>query len=335
MAALKNMHVFLKVISIEKRSTFMKYIVQTFDDSAKAEWRLKQVLASNLGKYAELFEKDLVYHEFLPMFFKFCSDNVARVSNAVCDALCPILLQFNEDEAKQASIVRIVKNRYCKARTFKKRQLFVKMMGGQMLQNKDLFEKYFKYDFLLIANDRVDNVRIAFAKVIRHHFMKEISGKFVDDQDFNDAVAVLKQDTCEDVRVQVSDIETMTSNGDNRLVTMETFLNSIENSKMSSNWSDSDSSYSEDELKIEQEIKRHNSEDEIDHGPVLKSLRMNRQLELINEREQKKLEKEEKRKASAAQVKDLLEEATDFENKDDQIDSTAKNEKGENFDEDD
>lgn len=92
MAALKNMHVFLKVISIEKRSTFMKYIVQTFDDSAKAEWRLKQVLASNLGKYAELFEKDLVYHEFLPMFFKFCSDNVARVSYAVCDALCPILL---------------------------------------------------------------------------------------------------------------------------------------------------------------------------------------------------------------------------------------------------
>jgi len=176
---------------------------------------------------------------------------------------------------------------------------------------------------LLIVNDRVQNVRIAFAKVIRHHFLKEISGKFVDDQEFNDAVTVLKQDTCEDVRVLVSDIECMTNNGNNRLVTMETFLKAIENSKIQSNWSDSDSSYSEDELNIEREIKRHNSEDEIDHGPVLQSLRMNRQIELINEREMKKLEKEEKRKQSAASVKDLLDEATDIGNgNEEQIDST-------------
>jgi len=50
-----------------------------------------------------------------------------------------------------------------------------------MLQNKELFEKYFKLDFLLIANDRVSNVRIAFAKVMRHHFMKEISACFIYD----------------------------------------------------------------------------------------------------------------------------------------------------------
>lgn len=61
MAALKNMHVFLKVISPEKRLVFLKYIVSTFDESAKAEWRLKQTLAANLGKYAELFDKEQVY----------------------------------------------------------------------------------------------------------------------------------------------------------------------------------------------------------------------------------------------------------------------------------
>lgn len=83
------------------------------------------MLASNLGNYAELYDKDLVYTEFLPMFFKFCSDNVARVSNAVCNALCPILIKFNDDEVKQMSIVRIVTKRYYKSITFKKRQLFV------------------------------------------------------------------------------------------------------------------------------------------------------------------------------------------------------------------
>ncbi len=37
--------------------------------------------------------------------------------------------------------------------------------------------------------------------------------------------------------------------------------------------SDTFSITSEDEQKIESEIHRHNSEDEIDHGPVLRSLR--------------------------------------------------------------
>lgn len=41
--------------------------------------------------------------------------------------------------------------------------------------------------------------------------------------------------------------------------------------------SDTDSINSEEESRIENEIKRHNSEDEIDHGLVLKSLRMSRQ----------------------------------------------------------
>ena len=41
--------------------------------------------------------------------------------------------------------------------------------------------------------------------------------------------------------------------------------------------SDTDSINSEEESRIDNEIKRHNSEDEIDHGLVLKSLRMSRQ----------------------------------------------------------
>ena len=130
MSALKNLHIFLKVVSTEKRSQFIKYIVQTFDDSIKSEWRLKQVLASNLGNYCELFEKDLIYTEFLPMFFKYCSDSVCRVAYSTTNALCPILMKFNDDESKQASIARIIKTRYCKARTYKKRQLFIMMMTG-------------------------------------------------------------------------------------------------------------------------------------------------------------------------------------------------------------
>ena len=57
-------------------------------------------MAQNLGNYAELFESSLVYTEFLPMFFKFCSDNVVTVSRSVCDALAPIIEKFDDDEVK-------------------------------------------------------------------------------------------------------------------------------------------------------------------------------------------------------------------------------------------
>lgn len=77
--------------------------------------------------------------------------------------------------------MKVILHRYYKARTFKKRQLFISMCKGQMMMKKDIFEKYFKLDFLSLVNDRVPNVRICVAKAIRYHFLKEISGTFVYD----------------------------------------------------------------------------------------------------------------------------------------------------------
>lgn len=61
MAVLKNLHIFLKELPMDKREIFIKYIVQTFDEAGKNEWRLKQLLANNLGNYAELFDAATVY----------------------------------------------------------------------------------------------------------------------------------------------------------------------------------------------------------------------------------------------------------------------------------
>jgi len=142
------------------------------------------------------------------MFFKFCSENVTRVGASCCSALAEIIEKFNDDLKKQQGIVKVVRNRFARSKTFRKRQLFVMMCEGKMMMNKENFEKYFKYDFLCLVNDRVPNVRIAMSKVLRHHFLKEINGAFVYDQEVNDAVRVLKQDKQADVRFNVEDIET-------------------------------------------------------------------------------------------------------------------------------
>jgi hypothetical protein len=173
--------------------------------------------------------------------------------------------------------------------------MFIQMMQGPMMQHKQEFEKYFMLDFLLLVNDRVPNVRINFAKALRHHFLKEISGVFVYDPLFNDAIRLLKKDACLDVRSLVIDIETYPVN-DNKDVNIDDYLNQIEHLKKDKHASDSDSSYSEDDSRIEMEVRRHNSEEEIDHGPVLQSLRQSREQAFMQEQEVKKFEKEQRKR---------------------------------------
>ena len=59
--ALKNLHVFLRELPAEKRNVFIKYIVQMFEEAGQTEWRLKEILAQNLGNYAQLFDAATVY----------------------------------------------------------------------------------------------------------------------------------------------------------------------------------------------------------------------------------------------------------------------------------
>ena len=118
----------------------------------------------------------------------------------------------------------------------------------------------------------------------------------------------------------------MTSSDDN--LTMDSLMKHLDDMKMAQNAqdnSDSHSSYSEDEMRIEAEIRRHNSEDEIDHGPVLQSLRKARQDEMVQEEEAKRLAKEQKKKQKGAEAtKALLDEHTGEADSNLQIDSTKE-----------
>jgi hypothetical protein len=145
------------------------------------------------------------------MFFKFCNEHVAQVSAAASTSLIYILEKFNDDLIKQESIVSYVKKNFFQANTFKKRQIFV-YMCGEAMNRKELFEKYFKYEFLSLVGDRVPNVRMCLSRALRQHFTG-INGAFVFDTDVNDAVRLLKRDKSKDVSDHVTDIQTFPMNG--------------------------------------------------------------------------------------------------------------------------
>lgn len=203
---MKNFHVLLAEIMPEKRSGYIEYITQTFNEAGN-DWRTKELLAKNLGKYVTLFDSNIVYQEFLPMFFKFLEDRVARVSEAASTALAPILIKFTGDSIQQRAIIKIIKNNYYNGEKaiFKRRQLFVIMCSEVMNQSKELFEEHFKHDMLSLVSDRVLNVRICLARALRDHF-KTINCTFMYDPFVNQAVKVMKQDKCQDVLDLVQEI---------------------------------------------------------------------------------------------------------------------------------
>lgn len=82
------------------------------------------------------------------------------------------------------------------------------------MHNKELFEKYFKYELLSMVGDRVPNVRMCLSRALGAHFHISIQnqGAFVFDEDVNEAVRILKKDKSTDVREPVANIQTFPLN---------------------------------------------------------------------------------------------------------------------------
>ena len=74
-----------------------------------------------------------------------------------------------------------------------------------MNQAKELFDEYFKHDFLSLAGDKVINVRLTLARILKNHF-RTINCTFMHDPLVNQAVKVLLNDRCQDVVDLVQDI---------------------------------------------------------------------------------------------------------------------------------
>jgi hypothetical protein len=52
---MKNLHVLLAEVPEAKRSNYIQHITQTFNEAGN-DWRTKEMLARNLGKFAALFD---------------------------------------------------------------------------------------------------------------------------------------------------------------------------------------------------------------------------------------------------------------------------------------
>lgn len=170
------------------------------------DWRIKLVLAYNIGNFSLLYDEETVYSSFLPIFFRFCFDPVAKVAETASLSLPSILIAFNKNPERQEALMRVIRKYFLASETYKRRQLFV-LMCGESLNHREIFYKFFKKCIVAFADDKVISVRMALARVIKQHYVTNLTNSLVRDRDIAFIVQKLQQDPrSADIRQLVSTI---------------------------------------------------------------------------------------------------------------------------------
>ena len=194
-------------VDVERRNKYVTQIVQAFNDAGKRDWRTKEIFAKNLHKLVELYPLQVVQQDFLQMFLKFCQERIATVSEAAATAFAAIIHKYAADPVKQRQLIEKVKKEYREG-TYKKRQLFLIMSQSIFNRSdmKSIFVEHFKEDTLSLAYDKVPNVRISLARVLRSHF-KTIDGCFKEDKKVKEILQHLSQDEEDDVKNIIAQVK--------------------------------------------------------------------------------------------------------------------------------
>ncbi|KAI7820869.1 armadillo-type protein [Kickxella alabastrina] len=136
------------------------------------QWRTRELMASQLVKLCHLFPAAIVVSSLLPQAVEWAHDPVAGVRAAVAPAF-PIVFELTKlDPSTQVKFFETVIS-FSHAATFRGRLFFVEICSALLAHDQDPdadpvdFDQFFLPSLAALASDRVANVRIALARLVR------------------------------------------------------------------------------------------------------------------------------------------------------------------------
>jgi serine/threonine-protein phosphatase 4 regulatory subunit 1 len=157
--SMKALPVFLEHISVQSRLPFIDNLAT---EEIQKDWRMKVIVAKNIGKLAMLFPSHLVKNKLTQLFYKFSHDRNHAIRKAASKNLVYFLEKFSDDPEYQEQMIKTVKLNFFRDAAYWRRLSFLMMAGGVM-KNRELFETHFMDEFLQLGNDSVINVKIKLA----------------------------------------------------------------------------------------------------------------------------------------------------------------------------
>ncbi|KAJ2347058.1 hypothetical protein GGF43_004845 [Coemansia sp. RSA 2618] len=146
-------------------------IMQVFKHDGK-QWRTRELMAAQLVKLCHLFPASIVVGSLLPQAVAWAHDPVAGVRAAVAPAF-PIVFELTKlDPSTQVRFFETVIS-FSHAASFRGRLFFVEICAALLAHDQDPdadpvdFDQFFLPSLAALAADRVANVRIALARLVR------------------------------------------------------------------------------------------------------------------------------------------------------------------------
>ncbi|KAJ2160190.1 hypothetical protein GGF46_002452 [Coemansia sp. RSA 552] len=171
MAALEHLGDTLTWLTPASRVRCLPMISQVFRHDG-ALWRTRQLMAQQLVKLCYLFPPAVVVASLLPQAVSWAHDPVAGVRAAVAPAF-PIVFELTKlDPATHVRFFETVIS-FSHSRSFRGRLFFVEICAALLAHDGDPdadpvdFDQFFLPSLAALAHDRVANVRIALARLVR------------------------------------------------------------------------------------------------------------------------------------------------------------------------
>ncbi|KAJ2383433.1 hypothetical protein GGI05_005316, partial [Coemansia sp. RSA 2603] len=171
MAALEHLGDTLRWLTPAGRVRCLPMVTQVFRHDGRA-WRTRQLMARQLVELCRLFPAALVVGSLLPLAVDWAHDAVAGVRAAVAPAF-PIVFELTKlDPATQVRFFETVIS-FSHAQSFRGRLFFVEICAALLAHDQDPdadpvdFDQFFLPSLAALAADRVANVRIALARLVR------------------------------------------------------------------------------------------------------------------------------------------------------------------------
>lgn len=168
--AIQNLALFLKVFKPEKRENMIDIFLELQKDQKK--WRIRELIARQIDKLTMIFSQEITFRYIAPISFKLCNDPVAYVRDEAAVKIHALLtaLYKSSDPIHRELVVENIKG-FSQSNRYFNRQAFLLMME-KIMKEKEIFEKHFLENVIPLADDRVPNVRICLAKILKKSFDK-------------------------------------------------------------------------------------------------------------------------------------------------------------------
>eukprot|EP00826_Nyctotherus_ovalis_P063915 TRINITY_DN9371_c0_g1_i1.p1 TRINITY_DN9371_c0_g1~~TRINITY_DN9371_c0_g1_i1.p1 ORF type:complete len:391 (-),score=125.89 TRINITY_DN9371_c0_g1_i1:140-1312(-) len=198
---LNHLHEFLGSLNEPRRRSYLEQL-KGIIAKCEYEWRLKELFAAHAGDYAKLFDPLSVYSFIFSIVVSLVRDDVAEVRTAACKEMGKVILCFKARAECFGKAISFV-NELALSTTFRDRQSFLLICEG-LMEDKELFEKHFLTELLKLQKDKVVNVRITLAKVLRAHMNG--SAALASNVYIKRTIEALKEDDSKEVKENISGV---------------------------------------------------------------------------------------------------------------------------------